>query len=252
MHAEEARIEAALALGLAADLIADLEALTAEHPLRENLRGQLMLALYRSGRQADALEVYRNARAELVDALGIEPGRELRRLSRRSSSRTRRSTSRPWRSPRRRRSTTRRCRSRARSPRPMAARSTRARRRSPSCARTPDRRRGTRRVVLVAGDAGIGKTRLAAELGAELHDAGWGVLYGRSDEDGLIPFQPLAEAVRHGAPLDEGAADAAPDRQQLFEAVTAALRRAAAARPLLLMSTTCTGPTSRRCCSCAT
>ncbi len=94
---------------------------------------------------------------------------------------------------------------------------------------------GTRRVVLVAGDAGIGKTRLAAELGAELHDAGWGVLYGRSDEDGLIPFQPLAEAVRHGAPLDEGAADAAPDRQQLFEAVTAALRRAAAARPLLLI-----------------
>src|SRR5262249_40048253 len=52
----------------------------ADHPLRERLRGQLMLALYRSGRQVEALEVYRNARAELIDQLGIEPGDELRRL----------------------------------------------------------------------------------------------------------------------------------------------------------------------------
>ena len=76
------RIEADLALGRAADLVGELERLVAEHPLLERLRGQLMLALYRSGRQAEALEAYRTGRAALVDELGIEPGPELRRLER--------------------------------------------------------------------------------------------------------------------------------------------------------------------------
>jgi DNA-binding SARP family transcriptional activator len=76
----EERIEADLALGRGADLIAELEALAAEHPLRERFRALLMLALYRGGRQAEALDVYQNARRTLVDELGIEPGRELREL----------------------------------------------------------------------------------------------------------------------------------------------------------------------------
>jgi predicted ATPase len=76
------RIDADLALGGAAELVAELESLVDQHPLRERLRGQLMLALYRSGRQADALAAYRAARATLVEKLGIEPGPALRRLER--------------------------------------------------------------------------------------------------------------------------------------------------------------------------
>ena len=80
LAAVEERIEADLALGRHADLIGELEALVAENPYRERLRGQLMLALYRSGRQAEALEAYRNARRALVDELGIEPSAALQRL----------------------------------------------------------------------------------------------------------------------------------------------------------------------------
>src|SRR5262249_2702791 len=76
----EDRIEADLAAGRHADLIAELEVLVTEHPLRERLRAQQMLALYRSGRQAEALEAYQYARRTLVDEIGIEPGRGLREL----------------------------------------------------------------------------------------------------------------------------------------------------------------------------
>ena len=76
----EERIDADLALGRHAELIGELEGLVARHPLRERLRGQLMLALYRAGRQAEALEQYRAARAVLLDELGLEPGAALRRL----------------------------------------------------------------------------------------------------------------------------------------------------------------------------
>jgi hypothetical protein len=69
-----------MAVGLESELVAELEAVVAEHPFRERLRGQLMLALYRTGRQADALEVYRDTRRTLVEELGIEPGAALRQL----------------------------------------------------------------------------------------------------------------------------------------------------------------------------
>jgi DNA-binding SARP family transcriptional activator len=80
LAALEARIEADLQLGRHTGLVAELEALVAEHPLRERLRGQLMLALYRSGRQADALAAYQEARRVLVEELGIDPSPELREL----------------------------------------------------------------------------------------------------------------------------------------------------------------------------
>jgi DNA-binding SARP family transcriptional activator len=78
----EARIDADLATGHHAQLIGELEGLVAEHPLRERLRCQLMLALYRSGRQAEALHAYRVGRGELSEELGLEPGGELNRLER--------------------------------------------------------------------------------------------------------------------------------------------------------------------------
>ena len=78
--AREECVNLELSLGRHAELLPELEALVVAHPLRERLRGQLMLAQYRSGRQADALDTYRSGRQALVDALGIEPGPELQRL----------------------------------------------------------------------------------------------------------------------------------------------------------------------------
>jgi DNA-binding SARP family transcriptional activator/ABC-type branched-subunit amino acid transport system substrate-binding protein len=80
LAALEERIEADLALGRHTDAVAELEALVGDHPLRERMRAQHMLALYRSGRQAEALEAYVQARQALVDGLGIEPGADLREL----------------------------------------------------------------------------------------------------------------------------------------------------------------------------
>jgi class 3 adenylate cyclase/DNA-binding SARP family transcriptional activator len=76
----ESQLEAALALGRHAETVPELERLVREHPLRERLRELLMLALYRAGRQADALAVYQDARAALRDELGLDPGHSLQRL----------------------------------------------------------------------------------------------------------------------------------------------------------------------------
>ena len=82
LGALEDRIAADLQLGRHVECAGELERLVAEHPLRERLHGQLMLALYRSGRQADALAAYRRARRVLVDELGLEPGPELQAVER--------------------------------------------------------------------------------------------------------------------------------------------------------------------------
>ncbi|MDT4979944.1 MAG: hypothetical protein QOG07_1823, partial [Pseudonocardiales bacterium] len=74
------RLECELAVGRPAESVAELQALVREHPLQENLRGLLMLALYRAGRQADALAAYQDARTTLVADLGIDPGESLQRL----------------------------------------------------------------------------------------------------------------------------------------------------------------------------
>jgi DNA-binding SARP family transcriptional activator len=98
LTAHEARIEADFALGRQDSLVAELETLVAAHPYREGLRAQLMLALYRSGRQAEALETYRRARRTFSEELGIDPsprlqeleGAILRAMSRRLKHRARR------------------------------------------------------------------------------------------------------------------------------------------------------------------
>jgi DNA-binding SARP family transcriptional activator/tetratricopeptide (TPR) repeat protein len=78
----EARIEADLACGRHSELVGELDALVAGYPTHERFRAQLMLALYRSGRQSEALRVYRDGRAVLAEELGLEPGPDLQRLER--------------------------------------------------------------------------------------------------------------------------------------------------------------------------
>ncbi len=80
LDALEERVEADLALGRHTALVPEIESLVATNPFRERLHGQLMLSLYRSGRQADALDAYRRARTQLADELGLAPGPALRRL----------------------------------------------------------------------------------------------------------------------------------------------------------------------------
>ncbi len=82
LQAVEERFDAELALGRHRTLVSELIALAGVHPFRERLHGQLMLALYRCGRQAEALQVYRDTRRTMMAELGAEPGRELRRLER--------------------------------------------------------------------------------------------------------------------------------------------------------------------------
>jgi DNA-binding SARP family transcriptional activator/ABC-type transport system substrate-binding protein/streptogramin lyase len=82
LEALEARIEADLALGRHEQAVAELESLAHAHPLRERLQALLMVALYRCGRQAEALEAYRSARHRLIEELGLEPSPELQQLER--------------------------------------------------------------------------------------------------------------------------------------------------------------------------
>lgn len=81
LEAVSARIDADLASGRSRELVSELESLVRQHPLREELTGQLMLALYRSGRQAEALRSYSSLRSRLVDELGVDPSAPLRRLN---------------------------------------------------------------------------------------------------------------------------------------------------------------------------
>jgi DNA-binding SARP family transcriptional activator/tetratricopeptide (TPR) repeat protein len=247
------RIEADLELGRS-DVVGELEALIAEHPLRERLRGQLMLALYRSGRQADALAAYQDARRALVDELGIEPGRELRQLEQ---------------------AILRQAPELDRTPaaEPAPAVPTRAvfvgreRELADLVGALDDALAGSGRLALVAGEPGIGKSRLAEELGHHARQRGARVCVGRCWEAGGAPaYWPWVQALRayirdsepdalrdqvgrEGAELTTilpELRDVVPDlpesplpdseggRFRLLESVAAFLRNAAAGAPMVV------------------
>src|SRR5262249_12099643 len=257
----EERIEADLVLRRHADLVGELEALVAEHPLRERLRGQLMLALYRSGRQADALESYQQARRMLTDELGLEPSDALKDLQRAILAHDR-----------------------SLQPQSHAEAAAIALKgpghddAAPFVGRERELRElirgldealaGDGRLYLISGEPGIGKSRLLEQLAGRAREGAADVLIGRCWEAGGAPaywpwvqvLRPLvrdrdSELVRgqlgRGAPdlaqilpelselYDELPAPPSTDpegaRFRLFEAAASFLSAASLARPVVLV-----------------
>jgi DNA-binding SARP family transcriptional activator/tetratricopeptide (TPR) repeat protein len=189
LAALEQRIEAELALGHHAQLVGELEALTEQWPHRERLRGLLMLALYRCGRQAEALEAYRDARAAL-DELGLEPSATLRELEQQILNQDETLEL--------RRETLLLADERVPLPGPLVptppfpfvGRGAELEKLHHLLARAEA---GEGSLVLLAAEAGGGKTRLIRELAHEAADKGALVLYGVSDAAVTTPYQPLRE-----------------------------------------------------------
>jgi DNA-binding SARP family transcriptional activator len=189
LAALEERIEADVALGRHGELTGELEALVAAHPHRERLRAQLMLALYRSGRQADALSAYRDAQA-VLDELGLEPSAALKQLERQvlthdSSLELPREQLLSAREP-------------VPLPGPLVPASPfpfvgRANELSTLRARLERAIEGEGAFVLLSGEPGAGKTRLAGEFAREASGRGVLVCYGASDAAVKVPYQPLRE-----------------------------------------------------------
>jgi len=185
----EARIDVELGLGRGRDVVGELERLVAEHPFRERLLGQLMLSLYRGGRQAEALSAYQAGRRRLVEELGIEPGQALRELEQ-AILRQDPSLHLPSRIERRRR-------------RALIGTPTtgvfvgRERELAELLAGLEDALSGRGRLFLISGEPGIGKSRLADELANRAAQRGAQLLVGRSWEAGGAPaFWPWVQALR--------------------------------------------------------
>ena len=217
LGALEIRIKADLQLGRHAAVVGELEGLHIEHPAHEGFTALLMVALYRCGRQADALDAYQRTRVELAMQLGLEPGQTLKALQADILEQAEWLT---W-------TADRRLASRPESPGGAAGAPVPV----PMSAPLPSRvqpygpsifvDRGSARAALaealeqvasaggravfVTGEPGIGKTRLVSEFAAEAHAAGTLVLAGRCDEGLDLPYQPFVEALEHlvdGAPLE--------------------------------------------------
>ncbi len=266
--AVEARIDADLALGRHADLVGELESLVAHHPLRERFRAQLMTALYLSGRQAEALAAYQDARRVLVEELGIEPGRGLRELEQAilrqdPSLDLRPLAAVPVRPPVKPSSVD--------EPAPESPRGGvfvgRDRELAALLSALDDALAGRGRLLLIGGEPGIGKSRLAEELASR--DSRAEVLWGRCWEaGGAPPYWPWVQAIRScvrgrspeqlRTELGPGAAELAdlvPDVRQrlpdlgapaavvdpqqarfrLFDSIAGFLRNASRSRPLVLV-----------------
>ena len=221
----EQLIDAKLALGGHSDVVGELEALIGENPLRERLRGQLMLALYRCERQADALQAYQDARRRLVEELGIEPGQRLRDLERAILAQDPALQLPPL---------------EAAEPPPELGASGQLVGRDAEVDWLRGQWRhshgGAGRLVLIAGPDGMGKTRIAAELAAEAHREGGEVLYisGLGAPDAGHEVLAKARATRRPSLLVIDDADRAGD--WLWPAL-AELRGGLAALPLLVLAT---------------
>jgi DNA-binding SARP family transcriptional activator len=275
LSALQDRVDCELRLGQHDRVIGELETLVGAHPGRERLTGLLMLALYRCGRQGDALDVYARTRAYLAGELGLEPGPALQTLQSEilAQSATLQyfgvapervapahaevdrsgADDRP-----------------ARLPFPRALHVPAS---SPFFGRDPElaclrefwigRGGETRSAVMLCGEAGIGKTRLTGEFARRVHEERGLVLYGRCDEGLAVPYQPFVEALRPYARavgidrLRAGLGDLAPElgrllpelaglgqsvrsdpeseRFALFEAVAALLEAMTRQQPALLI-----------------
>jgi DNA-binding SARP family transcriptional activator len=214
LTALEARADCELRLGEHGRLVAELEALVAAHPGRERLTAQLMLALYRCGRQGEALERYARTRAYLSSELGLEPGPALQALQADvlvQAPALRQGPGEP------------RAAEVIDAPtaqyagaaepalvgdplRPALPRSLRTptgsvfvgREAELACLRAHwmQVQGGARSAVVIGGEAGIGKTRLVSELARTAHREDARVLYGRCDQGLAVPYQPFVEAIR--------------------------------------------------------
>src|SRR3954454_3703321 len=231
LTALEDRIDADLALGRHTDLIGELELLAAENPLRERIRKQLMVALYRSGRQAEALDVYTDTRKRLVGELGLEPGRALMELQQQvlAHDPALDLEARPgpvWRPP----------------AEGLVGREAELSRRSQTVEAAIA---GQGTIVLIGGEPGIGKSRMAEALARHAAAAGARVAVGRAWEAGGAPaFWPWVQAIRTllredqidqisdlvGPALDESEGT----RFQMFQSIAALLRLIAAEAPIAL------------------
>ena len=242
----EDRIESDLALGRDAELIAELEALVGEHSLRERLRRYLMLALYRSGRQVEALDAYQQARRALVEELGIEPGRALQELERAilvhdpSLERPARDTTSPG--------------DVQRAGAPLAGGGRPGRRAAGAIvgrewelgrlqAALDDALAGRGRLFVLVGEEGIGKTALADEFASRAKEQGARVLWGRCWRGGgAPPYWPWTRALRTVdgagellARLTSGATGSEHGRFDLLDAVCRLLAEEANGRPLVIV-----------------
>ena len=204
----EEQVEAELELGRHAEIVPQLERLVVEHPLRERMRAQLMLALYRTGRQADALQAFQEARTRLVDELGLDPGPELQRLEQQILNHD----------------------SELAAPRALSARANLPRQPTPLIGRereleevTDLLRRPDVRLVTLTGTGGTGKTRLAVQAAAALVDTfADGVVFvglaSLQDPDLVLPTaaQALGVGAMSGETLAEDLARALPNRELLL------------------------------------
>jgi DNA-binding SARP family transcriptional activator len=193
----EDRFQADLGCGRHAEIVAELEGLVASEPLRERPRGQLMVALYRSGRQAEALDAYRQARDVLVEELGIEPGKELRVLHEqilRQDPALELGEERIGEPAEEAAAPAGEAEERFKAAEAFVGREREISELEAALERAFERRGS---VYLIGGEPGIGKSRLADELSRMARDRDARVLWGRCWEAGGAPaYWPWVQALR--------------------------------------------------------